>query len=253
MMTCLFRSNKDKHCISVIESKGIRQLIFGNTAIQSAINMNKPQELLIPYLHSLLQTQHFCSKAKKALLLGLGGGAMIHYLQHWYPKLHITAIESNRLIIQLAKAYFGIQPCRGKLVIKNNDAESFLKQCPERFDLIYVDLYSANIDSNGPFSHHFYHRCLSRLSNNGAIGFNLVCYDKTQTHRAVSQLRQLFKNQTLTMPVQGTFNLVVIGSKANDFQAIIERLVASNAIAIKHDTPTYGVIATGVVDHFNTV
>lgn len=81
------------------------------------------------------------------LLLGMGGGSVISILRDQYHvKGHITAVEKDETIIELAKKYFDIDKRRG-LTIVNADAYDFVSGIQEKYDLIISDVF---IDANVP-------------------------------------------------------------------------------------------------------
>ncbi|MFL0797642.1 MAG: methyltransferase domain-containing protein [Cellvibrionaceae bacterium] len=74
----------------------------------------------------------------RVLLLGVGGGAVIRQLQHFFPDAEIVAVELEPLHIQVAKKYFGVKSC--DLVWA--DAIGWLKTYSgEKFDLVIDDLF----------------------------------------------------------------------------------------------------------------
>ncbi len=75
----------------------------------------------------------------RVLLLGVGGGAVIRQLQHFFPDVEIVAVELEPLHIQVAKNYFGVKGC--DLVWA--DAIAWLQTYSgEKFDLVIDDLFS---------------------------------------------------------------------------------------------------------------
>ena len=81
---------------------------------------------------------------QRVLLLGVGGGAAIHLLNHFVQPSHITAIELDPLHITVAKRFFKINHSNTQLI--ENDAIAWVKRKaalkkPPTFDLIIDDLY----------------------------------------------------------------------------------------------------------------
>ena len=75
------------------------------------------------------------------LVLGLGGGSVIETLQNDFNYYgHITALDIDPVIIQLAKDEFNIHE-NEKLAIICEDALTFMEGNNKLFDLIIVDLY----------------------------------------------------------------------------------------------------------------
>lgn len=80
-------------------------------------------------------------KVRKVLLLGLGGGALVHLLRHFLSPENITAIELEPVHIYVANRFFNAGG-RGVDIIES-DARVWLRQYQgEKFDLIVDDLFS---------------------------------------------------------------------------------------------------------------
>jgi spermidine synthase len=77
----------------------------------------------------------------EVLVLGLGGGSVIETMQNDFNyNGHITALDIDPVIIQLAKDEFNIHE-NEKLAIICEDALTFMEGNNKLFDLIIVDLY----------------------------------------------------------------------------------------------------------------
>jgi spermidine synthase len=108
----------------------------------------------------------------KVLLLGLGGGSVIHSLQDKFNfQGKITAIEIDGVMIDIAKDEFDIKNDKS-LKIVNADALSYLKSNTAKFDLVIIDLF---IDKNVPdfcFTEQFWQLIEGRITNQGYVIFN---------------------------------------------------------------------------------
>ncbi len=87
---------------------------------------------------------HPTGSIRKVLMLGVGGGAAIHLLQHFVKPLHITAIELDDIHLKIAKRFFNVDYRNTELL--HADAIQWVKiqaarKRPAQFDLIIDDLY----------------------------------------------------------------------------------------------------------------
>jgi spermidine synthase len=82
-------------------------------------------------------------KVRRVLVLGVGGGAVIHLLRDWCPDVHVTGVELNPVHLALARRFFNL---RGRqLSLVNGDAREFVEQYKgEQFDLVIEDLFGGN-------------------------------------------------------------------------------------------------------------
>lgn len=77
---------------------------------------------------------------KRVLVLGVGGGAVIHQIQSFFPEAHITGVEINPVHLRVAKTFFDLNPKNLKLV-KADAIEWVSSHQAETYDLIIEDLF----------------------------------------------------------------------------------------------------------------
>ena len=74
--------------IRVRKLGSVQSLLFvrdnGEEVVQSMVNLKKPYELLGSYSRTMFASYLFWPRQERALV-GLGGGAMVHFLQHYEP------------------------------------------------------------------------------------------------------------------------------------------------------------------------
>lgn len=79
-------------------------------------------------------------RRRRVLVLGVGGGAVIHQLLQVFPDAHITGIELNPVHIAVARRFFGVRGERVELVCEN--AITWLAMHDGApFDLVIDDLF----------------------------------------------------------------------------------------------------------------
>ncbi|MBQ4821637.1 fused MFS/spermidine synthase [Aquimarina sp. MMG016] len=114
---------------------------------------------------------YFDSKAS-ILLLGMGGGSVIDTLRNRYNhRGHITAIEIDPIIIQLAKDEFYITENKNLKIIAE-DAHRFVINCKNTYDLIIMDLF---IDLKVPeefYKIEFWDQLIKLMKPKGNVLFN---------------------------------------------------------------------------------
>ncbi len=125
---------------------------------------------------------------ESVLLLGLGGGSVIHILRKEYRlDIPVTAVESDPEVIRIADRYFG--PARhGNVEIVREDAAKFVAREQRRYGMIIVDLF---IDDNVPGSFlqaAFLKDCKRILRDEGRIIFNFIKESRTQDNNFNSLL-----------------------------------------------------------------
>tara|TARA_B100001059_G_scaffold232073_1_gene269219 strand:+ start:307 stop:1074 length:768 start_codon:yes stop_codon:yes gene_type:complete len=120
-------------------------------------------------------------KPLKVLVLGVGGGAVIHMMNEFFNCESITGIEMNATHIEIAKKYFKLDLDKVDLI--EADAVSWVEShsaphpINEKFDIIIDDLFYEEDDEpikvSPPNATWFYH-LYSMLKPNGIIIMNFV-------------------------------------------------------------------------------
>ena len=161
----------------------VRTLAFvrdsGEEVLETQVDLAKPYELHFSYLQYLFLSYLFQPHAEHVAIVGLGGGSMIHFLQHYDPRVQIDAVEIDPLVVSIAQKYFAVRAGRNVNLI-TADALQYLSQAGPAYDVIYMDAFlkpSAGTDSTGAPLHlrtvQFYRQLQQRLRPQGLVGFNL--------------------------------------------------------------------------------
>lgn len=241
MKKCLHRRQKQNRLIEVWEDTESRWITIDSEHMQSNINLMHPHKLLLPYLHPMMSSLNLSqNKINHILIVGLGGGAMIHYLNKFYPTCKITVIEIDADVIRLSQDFFGIAPTRDRIKIIHGDAFSVIHKTRNKFDIILVDL--TIIDINKQISLHM--PCLKVLKSGGICAINTACFNRNDARISLTSFIETFGNQAISIPVKNTQNLISIGWINADKKIDIDRLLIEGHIFLeKHTNHQYGLIA----------
>ncbi|MCB9260791.1 MAG: fused MFS/spermidine synthase [Flavobacteriales bacterium] len=126
-------------------------------------------------------------KIKTSLILGFGAGGVCKLIYEKNPECRQTAIEISEVVVQMYHTYFKPIPNVNIIV---DDAELFVLNSNEKYDLIIVDVYN-DLDVPEQFHKIEFVRGLRELLNvDGFVIFNKVCSTLNQ--------KQQFQNLILT-------------------------------------------------------
>jgi spermidine synthase len=78
-------------------------------------------------------------RPRRALVLGLGGGTVVHLLHRRFGPTAMIGVEVDEEVLALARAELGLQVAG--LEVVRQDAFAYVADCRERFDFICVDLF----------------------------------------------------------------------------------------------------------------
>jgi spermidine synthase len=201
----------------------------GEEVVESQVNLQRPHELAVTYTRYMFLSYLFRPQPKKVLIVGLGGGGMIHFLKHHDPQLQVDVVEIDPVVVKLAADYFGVRS-EGNVRIITEDAFKLLAETPEKYDVIYMDAFlkpSDDTDATGvPLklkTEEFYRGVQAKLTSDGVMAFNV------NGHRDLADdleaLRRAF-GQSYVFDLPEKNGVVVIGTLAAErvpYATLLER------------------------------
>src|SRR5690348_15401887 len=69
---------------------------------QSAMDLLRPERLVFAYERAMALAFALPREPRSALLLGLGGGAMLRFARAWFPDCALTVVEFDPAVLDLA-------------------------------------------------------------------------------------------------------------------------------------------------------
>ncbi|WP_396587138.1 hypothetical protein [Bermanella sp. R86510] len=152
-----------------VRQAGASVRLYSNGVLHSQFN---PQNTISGAIWDLLILPAFMlpKPPESALILGLGGGTLVHLIQQFFPQCKITCVEIDPTHIHIAKRFFKV---KGINIVKS-DAYGFLKQNTDKFDWIIDDVFDHT--SGDPVRQHGLVQKLyqSRLNKNGLLSINVI-------------------------------------------------------------------------------
>lgn len=169
--------------IKVTRRDNTRTLWFvrdnGDEVIESRVDLERPDDLLIEYTRYMFMSYAFRPNPQKVLIVGLGGGSMVHFLQRRDPKVKVDVVEIDPVVASIADRYFGVRS-GGNVDIHVTDGFEYLNSTESKYDVIYMDAFlrpSGGTDKTGVPLHlktlAFYDQLKKRLNPDGVVMFNL--------------------------------------------------------------------------------
>ncbi len=237
---CIYRVDSAHGPVEVWENRRLRWIQFDKRNIQTAIDLTDPSLLALEYLQTMAIAFEFIKQPKKILILGMGGGALIHYIKKNHPDAQITAVDINPDIIQVAQDYFFIEPHDAQLIIQ--DAKEFLEQSDQNFDLIVCDIYKADALPSVLLDDEFYQLAYQRLNKRGVFIGNFLC-EKNKMLDIIRHIRHYFINQSLLIPVPKHSNIGIFGFKNLNYLKQLPTLVDKKILKHVEWDGTIGAIA----------
>jgi spermidine synthase len=188
-----------------------RSLHFSSDSPQSSMWLDAPFDLTIEYTQLLMASLLFIPQPKSALLFGLGGGSIAKFLWKTFPACDIHAVELRPQLVEWAHDHFAL-PRSPRIHIHTQDAIAFASQKPlELFDLIIIDLFTAEGMSGKLSGHSFFALCERFLSPKGVVGWNVwQSAPKELLEASISEMCYAFGNNIVALPSKTEGNLTLI-------------------------------------------
>jgi spermidine synthase len=206
--------------IKIRKNGNVRTLYFvrdsGEEVIESMLNIGSPHDLIVTYTRYMFLSYVFKPKQERVLIVGLGGGSMVHFMKHYDPQAKVDVVEIDPKIVELADNYFGVKSGGNVRVITQDAFEFFKAAGGEKYDVIYIDAFlkpAADTDVTGvPLklkTINFYKDMQKKLSPDGMVVFNMNPHDKID--KDVDVIKEAFP-QVYAFHLPDYGGLAVVGS-----------------------------------------
>ena len=206
--------------IRVREREGVRSLIFvdknGQETLQSQIDLNAPHELKLRYSRAMFASLLFREGQDHVLVVGLGGGGMVRFMNHSLPETRVDAVEIDPEVVRIAAEYFGTSDNK-YTTIYTEYAFVFLREPNGPYDVIYMDAFLRPPseltveDKIGRLKTvEFLREIQMRLKPGGIVAFNLIESDPS-TADDLKAIQSAFSSVSI-FSVEKTGNLAVMAS-----------------------------------------
>lgn len=201
-----------------------RWLTLGSNALQTVINRRQPQKPVLYYLPMLtLMARHY---PQAACLLGLGGAGIPLMLSQDHSSPPLIAVDISEEVIDIAKRFFIGEGLKNFTIVQEN-AMDYVKNSPETYPHLMVDLYNANYFPPECNNDLFFSSCNRILAEDGFLAVNLA--NRKEQWPIVQLIKKHFAH-TLIIPVKKSANMVVIAAKCPSKESFFTKVEASGEL-----------------------
>jgi spermidine synthase len=131
------------HVVVTEDRFGVRTLRFGHEGVcQSMVKVGDPEHLELPYTAVLPLCLAFVDAPTRALIVGLGGGALPMFLHRSLPHLAIEVVELDSGVLDVAREFFGFEE-DARMRVWIEDGRDFIEGHTGRYDLVILDGFDA--------------------------------------------------------------------------------------------------------------
>lgn len=202
------RDYRENRLVEIIDHGEFRSLMFSGKFLQSRMSLGSPHRLILPYTRYMMLSLLHMPSPGKVLLIGLGAGSLVRFLNHHFPLCHIDAVDHSAHVIDLARGYFRL-PDSPYVRIWCMDGDEYLQhgQNESDYDLILVDAFDEHGMSQSVYSAGFFRRCRQHLSPRGILCVNLWSGKEEHLTRISGDLATLFPGN-IQCPVPDRGNII---------------------------------------------
>ncbi len=204
-----FKARTKYASLSIVQNADRIELRSDTDTLLSVINRKNPQKLALTNLEYLMGILLFLRAPRNILLLGTGGGSLIHFLRYHYPMCRLTSVDFDAELQELMRHKMLLPSADENLVYIIDEASHYLNDCKHQFDLILVDIFSGSQSPGWLLESPGIRRIHGLLTDQGAVAYNLLVDSDFTFDLFYRQLAQVFKQQTLYLPVEGFENTLV--------------------------------------------
>ena len=172
-----FRSQSAHNQIVVEDKSGYRMLRF-NGSMETRLLIANPLLGHFEYTDYFQMPLLWNPKAKRVLVMGLGGGSTQRAFQGYYPTVHVDTVELDPAVAKVAKEWFGVKETKTH-TIHISDGRGYLRRNKNRkYEAIMMDAYSSN--TYGSFipyhlaTKEFFQLAAEDLTANGVLAYNVI-------------------------------------------------------------------------------
>jgi spermidine synthase len=209
-----FKINTAFNDIDVVVSRGRMEFRSRNKSLQSVIDLQNPHHLQLRNLEFLMAALLFIQDPERILILGTAGGSLLHFLKHYYPEAHLTALDIDIELIEELLQREILPAANLELEYVYSDADDFIRGCDQKYDLILVDVFSGSQSPTWLLEKESSSRLFRLLNDPGAIAYNLIIDSEHDFKGFYRDLRLVFAGQTLCLPVKDFENTIAFAFRS---------------------------------------
>jgi spermidine synthase len=125
------------------------------------------------------------------LILGFGTGSVSQIINKYKSDCKIDGVEIDKKVIELGEKYFNTLSLENT-VIHCDAADTFVKECSHKYDLIIIDVYNDVTVPPELETENFLYDLKNALKEDGMVVFNKFINSKSSRNRIIS-LEELYR------------------------------------------------------------
>lgn len=208
--TLLDSSNTRNGRIEVRQQNNYRWIQMGDKCIQSAMDLDKPSEIILPVYDWMLAVLLLTSEPNKVLNLGFGAGAFERFFWSHLPLVNVTSVEVSETLVACSRDYFYI-PVNWPVEIEL--AEAYLRTNERKFDIVICDIFTSDYGCPDCLHEASFYSDISRaITETGVAVINIASVSEQELILLLQLMRRYFTWVTISL-VPDHRNVILFLSK----------------------------------------
>jgi spermidine synthase len=141
-------------------------------ALESAVDLDDPLRLVVPYTRTLYGALFFAPKPQRVLMIGLGGAGFHRLFTAAFPDALLETVELDPKVVDLCETRLKFHPT-DRTPIAITDGRVFVKRNQEQWDWLILDAFRGGYVPPHLKTEEFYRECAARLTSRGVFVTNL--------------------------------------------------------------------------------
>lgn len=195
----------------IYEGNRSMSLHFDIGAIQSRMNLDDPNRLVLAYTRLMMGFLLLNANPEQIGMIGLGGGSLAKYCYRYLPDSRISVAEISREVIALREQFF-IPPDDARFSVHCEDGAAFVRRQPATFDVLLVDGFDLRGQARQLCTQGFYDACFDSLRDQGVLVVNLSGIDH-RTRAYIARIRRSFGHEVLVAKTLDRHNQIIFAVK----------------------------------------
>ncbi|MHB1021252.1 MAG: spermine/spermidine synthase domain-containing protein [Acidobacteriaceae bacterium] len=191
------------------EEEGIVTLYFRMGCVQSQMQEDAPDQLVLSYTRTMMSFLLFNRSPRHIAMIGLGGGSMAKWCHRHLLYSDITVVEINPHVIALRDRFY-IPKDDHRFRILCEDGARYVARTSWAVDVLIVDGFDIDGQPSELCSQRFYDDCFQSLAASGLMLVNLCGFEDRAN---IARIRRTFKGQVLVVTPEDGGNKIVLACK----------------------------------------
>lgn len=180
---------------------------------QSCHFLDDPDKLVFAYAKMVLTSLLVQDNPQRILIIGLGGGTLVHTYSTLFPQANIVVAEIDEAVVRVAAEYFDYKES-DKIKTATEDGRIYIKRAGlkgEKFDLVILDAFNGDYIPEHLMTTEFLEEVKKLLPANGMVVANT--FSSSRLYAAESQTYAKVFNKFFNIRMANTGNRIIVASQ----------------------------------------